>query len=335
MSMFRCPSTPTGIFLAICALTAALALPVSAQTASMRPLKVDIRPVTKFANTRPNFIPNLAAIRHRGICANQAAMLKNAGMKQFIAGLAAPPGSMVAGTSKPNLRACADGEQDWVPIQLSAGDALSADDLEPVSFLAPNAQPAGLTMRKVAHDAGAFWHHADTAIEWADGANGTLCEGVAVVAPSRPVDFTVGQVQVSLRPGAAVLLKAGPEATRIVNLMDRHRNDVVVRFCERQKLALRPGYECLVGTSEQAVKGCQRWEKCGRRFHRIACHKKKGLVIAVSEVSIPSLLKNHSLVRQIYTSADDCDRKLAGRLLKMSACLAVTTKSRSAYNFSE
>ena len=155
-------------------------------------------------------------------------------------------------------------------------------------------------------------------------------EGEAVLSADKPSEFQFDCALVHLQKGAIVLLRQSNGIKRVVNLHDKKRDSVVVETGDK-KVFLRPGQECIIACSESALKSFKRRDGSMRRFSKVTTCSGSCEVMGVCEISIPSLLKNHPIVKSIYTSSGKKEREISGKLLKMSVCLAHFSRSYLEY----
>ena len=132
------------------------------------------------------------------------------------------------------------------------------------------------------------------------------------------VDTAVGKVWVGKQSNVLVNLTNG--VLQIHNLDSAGQNVRFQMSGEPAVVAIRPGYELLASRNSLPVSTLRPADGVARR-NQIMLNNSR---MAVSEINLPSLIKNQPLLSALESSTDASERKVFDRLVKTAAILDLT-----------
>lgn len=272
--------------------------------------------LTKWSNATCGAYYQLAPMSHQTIWLGHTAGLKNKAVNKHVKGLV--PCSTIVSSK----------DTDTVSLNLAEPIKESMDmsdtSMIPVAFCSQS----GSSLLHQNQMKCQTW--SSSQIEQLEESKLSFQKGEAAVSADRPMQFQFAGTMVSLREGTIVLLRQGNGLKRVVNLYDKSR-DAVSMETAGTKIFLRPGQECIVASSEDTLKNFRRRDGSIRRFSKLVTCPDSGETMGVCEISIPSLIKNHPIVKSIYLSNEKSEKQVSEKLLKMSVCLAHFSRSFAEY----
>jgi hypothetical protein len=161
------------------------------------------------------------------------------------------------------------------------------------------------------------------------GAPGTA--GQRVLSPSRDITVQSGDCEISIRAGSVVLISEGP-VTKIANVFEKSANSVQVSYRGQQPVKVACGNEVAFGSNAAEISRALSKDSIGRR--NVRNYEVTGGAITRCEVSMVSLMQNSYALRDLLHSNNPKDRAVAAKLMKMAACVMMTSTNRGGYKAS-
>jgi len=151
--------------------------------------------------------------------------------------------------------------------------------------------------------------------------------GEALVAATRTIRIDCGDLSISVKSGAAVLISREDNVVTVRSLYDRCARSVYVLF-HGQRLSLAAGAEAIYGLDTKSVRRVIENDRVGRR-QVSGLVAEDGRTIVRSEVSLVSLMLRNALLCSLNITSGE--RHIKDRVTKMAACLAQVTGAHGAY----
>ncbi|GEM_PF-2659843 len=206
-------------------------------------------------------------------------------------------------------------------------------DFRPISCVFPAAasrQP--VTAAGIASADGAIFRHAGSAIVIRRAAGRfDFTAGEALVFATRPIAVNLKSCDVAISGGSVVLVARERSLTRIRIIYDRSARSLTVRLPGGPTVTASVGQEVVVAPDGEAVRAALRSDRIGRRQVRIFALP-DGSAVGRCEVSLTALIQDNMLLRLLSGSRDHTDRAITSRVLKMAACLMMSTQSHGLYS---
>jgi hypothetical protein len=155
-------------------------------------------------------------------------------------------------------------------------------------------------------------------------------KGEALIAPTRKATTVVaGDVRITLQPSSIITVEHEGHSVKVRTLYEPDNTSVSV-VIEGKIVNIGVGQELVVAANEGELHLALKNDNVGRR--RIKSHPIGNRHIATSELSLISFMEANPILNQIVHSQEQEDKALVDRLVKMAACLMVSTTSHGAYN---
>lgn len=147
-----------------------------------------------------------------------------------------------------------------------------------------------------------------------------LSKGVVLLAPDADIVIHAGDTDVTVPTGAIVLVVAQPDGLAVYDLHDM--GDTVVAKTGRHEVILRPGVMMFAGTGKGS----------SQTIHLAALRNIHAGNLGdnpsyAADFSIGSLFTHVAMLKNMATSSDSSDKKLAGKILKTAAAVNLVTAS--------
>jgi filamentous hemagglutinin len=212
----------------------------------------------------------------------------------------------------------------------------SASDLQQIAYV----QPATPSQSLMMHRTGALTERTLGRNQVEPGlveeSPGTfrLAEEEALVSAERSAVLKLGNCEVAIAAGTFVLLSHEKGLVRIRNIYERSANSVKVNIHNGHTISTSVGEELIVGESADSVRTALNEDGIGRRRTKISTLA-GGKTICRSEASLVTVLQRNELLRNLITSSRNQDKAVANKLVKMAACLMISTQSHGIYSSSK
>ena len=156
----------------------------------------------------------------------------------------------------------------------------------------------------------------------------TLWKGQLLVRPLRDTDIDCGYSIVHLSVNTSILIERSERGLRVYCLADRNRNSPVLveNKYDGTRCAVYGGQKLIIGNDEASFE-ILRDDRVGERFVRSDSTRCQ----SVSEFSLPSLLKQHTLLHELRSSADPIAQSTHDQILKKAAALSIVQASHGPY----
>jgi YVTN family beta-propeller protein len=206
--------------------------------------------------------------------------------------------------------------------------------LQPISFIAPGAMPnqaSPLMLHTLETASGLLKHTGRARVSHGeDSAMLTLRSGEALIAASKRMVVKCGQIKVSAQRGTYVLISRQGKVLKVRNLHETASNSV--RVIVRDKYVdLAAGQEVILSTSEELLVKASKQDAIGRRRVKVV-PLANGIKMLRSEISLVSLMQRNGTLATMLRSSDSLDKKIAGKVVKMAACLMYACSSHGSYS---
>lgn len=155
-----------------------------------------------------------------------------------------------------------------------------------------------------------------------------LGEGIFVAR--EPMVIRTKTFTVHLRAGASVQMVARPDVILVRNLGEVQADSVKIRLGDHI-FDCGVGGELVAGSSAPAIFDEMRIDGIARRNVQSTEAMHGTVVVNKGEVSLTSLLQHSPIMRKIYKSHDETDRKLVEDLMKTIVAMNIITSGRGTY----
>jgi hypothetical protein len=218
-------------------------------------------------------------------------------------------------------------------IELQGGVTITADP--PFTASAPIS--ASLTPQQTSHSSNPINAKEFLPVAFVQPTVGTVSgsrSGDACIAnqrlfsPSRDITVQSGDCEVSIRAGSVVLITEGP-VTKIANVFEQAANSVQVSYRHQQPVKVACGNEVAFASNAAEINQALGKDSIGRR--NVRNYELSGGALTRCEVSMVSLMQNSHALRDLLHSNNPKDRATAAKLMKMAACVMMTTTNRGSY----
>jgi hypothetical protein len=317
MMRIRIQATLSGLVMLASLNTPAIAAPGQAFKPIVKPAAFMAR-VNKLGRAKPTQIPTLAGARNIGMAVAQGNAFKVASLKKHIRQLVAP--EMLATHQKPGV---ASSQQPGNAFVLRDDDA----SILPVAFFTPS--PAAVSIANQDLERYSIWHSAQAEVLIQDNSM-RLSRGEVLLHVTKPMLVTVRGVDIQLKKGVIALVGCNEKFTRIANLTDEQRDSILVQLGDHS-VTVYPGRECVVAPKD-CLSEIRQSDRGGRRKQR-TIKLNDCLSVHVAEVSIPSLIRGHDLLRRLYHSDEKTEHRVVEKLVRTAACLAHCNRSAEGYSW--
>ncbi len=175
------------------------------------------------------------------------------------------------------------------------------------------------------------WLSSENNLTFEDADSLTLHSGEALISALIPSSVHCDAYDVSLRPGAVVLMSKQGSLIKVRNLSET-RADSVCLLVHGRKVHLHPGSEAIVGLDDGSAEKTAQADNLGRRrvTHVTPGHGKK---ILLSEFSMISLIKTNPLLTQVVVHHPGKTESTVSRnVMKTMAALTYATAAHGQYS---
>lgn len=161
-----------------------------------------------------------------------------------------------------------------------------------------------------------------------------LKNGSVLISARKPVEAKAGDLSVRLNTGAVAILKRDGQVVTLSNLCENKGQSITAVISngnQHTSINLSAGQEIILGLNKADIHKALAKVPLGRRKTRFLTINGKHL-LARSEVSPVMSMQKSVLVKSLIKSKSPTDQVLRDRLLKMAACLMLTTQSHGNYS---
>lgn len=157
-----------------------------------------------------------------------------------------------------------------------------------------------------------------------------LQNGELLVCAHDSIRIKIGEAEVYLAKGAIALVNYSGGVVGVRNLKEMHNQNVSLVYAGRS-MKCSVGHELLAAGSLGAISREMAEDRLQRRCSQISEFNNGNATINKSEFSITSALAASPLLRRVYHSKDEIDRRITDELVKMDACLTLVAGGKGAY----
>jgi hypothetical protein len=154
--------------------------------------------------------------------------------------------------------------------------------------------------------------------------------GEALVAATKATTVRAGKYDITVRPGAGVLIALNGDLLSVRPLFENADKSVRVQFGQRFA-ELSAGQELLVAPNFREASRLLRADQVARRQIR-NFDTPDGTSYMRSEIQLISVAQNSKLLAAIMSSHQAGDKSLSAKVVKMAACLAQTKGRKGSYS---
>lgn len=222
--------------------------------------------------------------------------------------------------------------QDFVRIPETAEDKArpGTQPFQPISFSAIESSPKleqmwlGSNRSTVVHYTGEIQALAK------DDGRIALSDGQVLFFAQRTQQVTLPQGSLDLRAGSIVLVNAGSLCTSVRTLYEPGAGSVTLVAAGGLTTSIAAGQEAIFSKDQSSLQSMVNRQSIGRR--RVSIHMgDRGMMVHRSEVPLTTVISTNELLKMVFSSNSDIDKKIAGRLLKMAATLMLATQGHGNY----
>ena len=154
--------------------------------------------------------------------------------------------------------------------------------------------------------------------------------GEAVFVADQPLVIKTGTFTVHMRAGAKVQMVARKDVILVRNLAEEQLNSVKIRM-GNHIFDCGVGGELIAGTNAPAIFDEMRIDGIARRNVASTEALSGCIIVNKCEVSLTSLMQQSPLMRQLYKSRDESDKRIISDLMKTIVAMNMVTGARGAY----
>ena len=212
-----------------------------------------------------------------------------------------------------------------------AQPTIKVAQLKPVAFSsAASIEPQSSGLFTIETESSKVKHSPESRVHLDSDGTVVLKSGEALICADRPTKVKAGNYEVFVDKGGIVLVKQSAHHFTVANLYEPKSNCLRVAF-NKQYASAAVGNELVFAEDGAFVSTILRTDKIGRRRVR-AFDLGESMELTKSEISVASLMQNRDVLSRLLKSEHPLDKDISQRLMKMAACIAVTSASHGPYH---
>jgi hypothetical protein len=251
-------------------------------------------------------------------------MRANAGVGEPLKTSRAGAGSPLAGSGKAR-------DAQTGSVLGAVGQALESTDLQPISYVhtVGETAPVLVALNTLSSDTATIKHGGRAGIMLGQAGVLTLQDGETLISASKDTTVKSGKHDIKVTEGTIALVSREGAVTKVRNLWENVAHSIQVSVGGKY-VKISAGQELLIGPNGSSLTKSMKGDLLGRRHIRNYDLSREHSVTK-SEVSLVSLMQNHSILTRVVKSENESDKDIAAKLMKMAAALSVVTAKRGAY----
>jgi hypothetical protein len=202
--------------------------------------------------------------------------------------------------------------------------------LEPIAYVRPAVSPSSQGLVALQMGEGSVKHLGPAQLIQEPSGALVLKKGEVLISTTGDTTVRSGNHSIYIAEGALVLINSKGTVLRVRNLFEGRAHSVRT-LIDGEYVDIAAGQELVVGQDQASVVAAVNDDNLGRRNVR-QMQTRRGTRLVRSEIPLAALMKSNTTLAYLMQSQDAEDRRAAVKLVKMAACLMLTTAARGPYS---
>lgn len=157
----------------------------------------------------------------------------------------------------------------------------------------------------------------------------SIKNGEVLVEAAKTTTIKIRQYSVELKKGTVALISVNSKRIKIHNLCESALGSMTLDN-GKSPISVAAGHEVILGSTTGEINSEMKHDGIARRrVHMLEAAD--GSSSSIAEFSMVSLATQNKCIKHLFVSADNSDKAIKERVLKMAACLMHVTSARGSY----